>query len=150
MKERGFALIELVITLFLFVLITILSASSSSELYQKNEALRLRDELKAAMHYAKLQALNRGNKVLLEALSTDRNWAKGMVLKSGNIILYQWQWNHPSWQLRWTGIHGEQQIQLSSHPLQAMSNGRFILSRKNGREEWVLVLNKLGRLRESP
>lgn len=147
MKAKGFTLLELLICFTLVTVITLISISSASELVKKNESMRILDELKAAVHYAKLQAVNQGAILVLEALDLEWNWAQGMVLKKGDAIVHQWQWKHSNWQLRWIGVSGEHLVKLSSSPLQAMSNGRFVLTQNNGKREWSVVLNKLGRLR---
>lgn len=145
LSSRGFTLLELLLSLAVISFIILLGVSSSSEWIKQNQSQLLRDELKAALHYAKLQAIIQQRTLTLEALYDDHNWAKGMVLKSAQQIVHQWKWDYPNWHLCWKGIHGEQTLQFSNYPHQAMDNGRFIMLDSKGKRVWSLVVNRIGR-----
>lgn len=153
MKLKGFTLIEVLITLILLAGLSLLSFSSSSFLRHKNERQLIIDELRTAVQYAKIQAINLGHPVSLSPFDIQLNWSKGMILTQHNSktnktdILYQWQWHHPHWNITWSGINSPNRIILSNNPISAISNGKFILIDLYTKERVVIILNKLGRIR---
>jgi prepilin-type N-terminal cleavage/methylation domain-containing protein len=153
MKIKGFTLLELLITLVLLACLSSLAAVSYSYLLRKNEQQVIMDELRTAVHYAKIQALILGHTVSLTPLDASLNWSKGMVLstwrKKNNTMetLYQWQWHHPRWNLTWIGARSSERVIISNNPAGAISNGHFTLVNADTRQNVVLVLNRLGRIR---
>ncbi|MCE0723903.1 MULTISPECIES: GspH/FimT family pseudopilin [Legionella] len=155
MKVKGFTLLELMITMFLFLSLSIVGIGSYTYFMKKNEQKTFIDELRTAIQYAKMQAIILGNSVYLAPLDVSSSWSNGMVLnflnkKTNKIeLIYQWQWSHPHWDLNWVGVSTTNKIVFSTHPGQAISNGHFILINKDTREQVVIILNRLGRIRIS-
>lgn len=155
MKVKGFTLFELLITISLLLSLSIVGIGSYTYFMRKNEQKALIDELRTAIQYAKMQAIILGNSVYLAPLDISSSWSKGMVLnflnkKTNKIeLIYQWQWSHPRWDLNWEGVSLTNKIVFSTHPGQAISNGRFILINKDTHEQVVIILNRLGRIRVS-
>ncbi|WP_133135388.1 GspH/FimT family pseudopilin [Legionella rowbothamii] len=155
MKLKGFTLLELLITMMLLVSLSMVAIASYSYFLRKNERQTLIDELKNSVQYAKSQALILNSNVVLTPLDDSLNWANGLRLitknKKTNKIetLYQWQWHHPRWQLSWSGVHPGNRIIFSNNPAHAMCNGRFILANRDQDERAEIILNRLGRIRES-
>ena len=155
MKKNGFTLIELLITLVLIVGVSLFGIGSYTGFLQKNEQKVIIEDLNTTVHYAKIQALIRGYPVFLSALEGRSDWSSGMKLVARDkktkeeTLVYQWQWNHPRWNLIWKGINSNSQIIFSDNPVNAMSNGKFILVNKDTRKQITIVLNRLGRLRMS-
>ena len=152
MKLKGFTLIEVLVTLVLLVGLTLISFNSASFLRHKNERQIIIDELGTAIQYAKIQAISLGHPVYLTSLDNQLNWSKGMVLtqdnnKNDKTILYQWQWHHPGWNVVWSGANVSQKIILSNNPVNAISNGKFIIFDPFTKESVVIILNRLGRIR---
>lgn len=152
-KARGFTLLELLITMALFVGLSIIGISSYHYFMRNNEQQIIIDELRTALQYAKIQALIINNPVFLTPLDASLNWSKGMSLNSLNkkinqvALIYQWQWNHPHWSLDWVGVSSKNKIFFSNNPTQAISNGHFNLINNNTHKQVTLVLNRLGRIR---
>lgn len=155
MKIKGFTLLELLITMTLFISLSIIGIGSYTYFLKKNEQKTIIDELRTAIQYAKMQAIILGSPVHLAPLDTSSNWSNGMVLnfvnKKTNKMerIHQWQWNHPRWFLNWEGVGSANRIGFSTYPGQAISNGRFILINKDNQEQVTLILNRLGRIRVS-
>ena len=147
-KIQGITLIELLITLMILAGLFTLSLTSLSFLNHKNEREILIHEIKSALHYARIQAINLEQPVFL-ASRHDDNWASGMILTQHHPskILYQWHWQHPNWVVRWSGVHAANFISFSNNPLSAISNGRFHIAHASTKEQVILVLNRLGRIR---
>lgn len=122
-------------------------------LKNKNEKQRLVDELKTAMHYAKIQAISRGYSVSLVPIDPNLSWTKGMQLvrlhkKLNQIeVLYQWSWHYSNWNIDWKGVLS-QQIKFSPNPLNALSNGRWRIMNRYSKERFELVLNRIGHCSE--
>ncbi|MFJ1267767.1 GspH/FimT family protein [Legionella lytica] len=153
MKLKGFTLLELLLTLMLLLSLSLVAVASYSSFLHKNERQTLIDELKNSIAYAKTQALILNSPVVLTSLNDSLNWASGLRLsiknKKTNKIetLYQWQWQHPRWQLSWIGARSGNRIIFSNNPANAMCNGRFILTSRDNDEPTEIILNRLGRIR---
>ena len=152
MKLNGFTLIEVLVTLVLLAVLTLISFNSASFLRHKNERQIIIDELSTAIQYAKIQAISLGHPVSLTALDNELNWSKGMLLTQDNskkdkTILYQWQWHHPRWNIVWSGANVSQKIIFSNNPVSAISNGKFVIFDPYTKEQVVIILNRLGRIR---
>lgn len=127
-----------------------LGAISFTHFKNKNERQVILDEIRTAVLYAKTQSLQQGKPVYLTTLDGENNWAKGMRLSCVDAqedILYQWQWHHPEWYVSFKGARNNKGIIFSNKPAQAISNGKFTLTNRQTREEIIVILNRLGRLR---
>jgi Tfp pilus assembly protein FimT len=155
MKIKGITLLELLVTMLLLFALSIIAIGSYSSLMQKNEQQVIIDELKKAVHFAKIQAIIRGTPVTLAPLDNSTNWADGVILRALNKksnekeLIYQWQWHHPHWRLDWTGVNALNKISFSNNPTHAISNGRFTLISTQNNQHVAIVLNRLGRIRIS-
>lgn len=153
MKIKGFTLIEILITLICFVGLSLFSVISASFLKYKHEQQIIVDEIKTAIHYAKIQAVVRGRPVYLVPFDQEDNWSKGMKLtqyndnKKAMDVLYQWEWHHPRWSITWNGVSSLNKITLSNSPGSAISNGKFVVSNPYTQEHMIIVLNRLGRIK---
>ena len=134
MKIKGFTLIEVLIALICFAGLSLFGVISASFLKYKHERQIIVDEIQTAIHYAKIQAVTRGNPVYLIPFDQTDNWSKGMKLiqynsKKNTIdLLYQWEWHHPRWSITWNGVSSLNKIILSNNPGSAISNGKFVIS----------------------
>ncbi|MFT4058253.1 MAG: prepilin-type N-terminal cleavage/methylation domain-containing protein [Legionella sp.] len=155
MKNKGFTLLELVITMTLLILLTTLSIASYSYLVRNNEQQTIIDELSSAVQYAKMQALILGKSVILQPVDDSLDWSHGLLLTTWSSkqhqseILHQWQWYHPQWQLTWIGAHSDNKILFSDNPMHAISNGHFNLMNISTAKNKIIILNRLGRIRVS-
>ena len=153
MEKNAFTLIELLFTLTVIGIIATLSMVSSSHLIHKNEQQTIIDELKSAVQYAKIQALRLGKPVYLLPVDKQLNWSHGvkLILLNRNTntqdLLYQLEWHHPHWSLVWSGMYSPNRIVFYSTPIKAISNGRFTLTNLTTKEQSILVVNRLGRVR---
>lgn len=152
MEAKGYTLLELLFTLSIIAILSLSTMVSLSYFTKKNEQQVIVDEIRTAVQFAKLQALNFGNQVVLSPLNSTNDWSKGMILvqfskkNNKNETVYQWRWHHPHWLLEWSGVNSLNKITLSDRPLNAMSNGHFKLTNIHTKEHAVIVLNRLGRI----
>lgn len=150
---KGFTLMELLFTLFLISVILLFGVISFTSLVSRNEKQVILDEISVIVHYAKIQAINSGNTLYLSSLDKTANWSKGAqlirVIHRSNqpSILYQWQWYHPHWIIKWSGITSSEKIVIAPDPLRAISNGHFNVINPSTKEEIVITLNRLGRVK---
>lgn len=153
MKIKGFTLMELLITISVFVVLSIIGIASYAYLLQKNEQQTIVDALRTAIQYAKIQAIIHNNPVYLVPLEVTGDWSKGMALNFLNKktnqteLIYQWKWNHPNWSLSWSGVNAANRISCANNPTQAISNGHFNLINKQSKEHVTIILNRLGRIK---
>lgn len=154
-KIKGFTLFELLITIMLLVSLSSMAIASYSYFLRKNEQQVIKDNLKKAVQYARMQALILDTTVFLAPLADSLNWVNGLILGTKNKktnkikILYQWQWHHAHWELSWVGAQTGNRIIFSNNPLSAMSNGHFTLRNRETNKQTVIILNRLGRIRET-
>lgn len=154
MKIKGFTLLELLICISISALLITIGIVSYTSLIEKNELNIIEDELRTAIQYAKNQALILGKTVVLSPVKPTLDWSQGAELGSLNYrarqfeSLYSWQWHHPSWIITWVGIHSSNKITFTNNLSHAISNGHFILENSRTHESKVIILNRLGRLRE--
>lgn len=150
---KGFTFLELLITLSVVLILSIIGITSYSSLRQKNELQVIEDELKTVIHYAKIQSIILDKSVSLSPSSSSLNWAKGIKLsalnkKTGELkLLYQWQWQHPRWHITWRGVHSSNSLNFSKHLTHAISNGQFIVVNLDTHQKVIMILNRLGRIR---
>ena len=153
MKIKGFTLLELLVILVLISGLALYCLTSFSGFTRKNEQQIILDEITAAVQYAKMQALTLGHPVYLTPLDPSLNWSRGIVLTHFNIKsnkmepLYQWQWNYHNWNVNWFGIHLSKKITVSNNPVNAISNGKFIIANASSGERVTIILNRLGRMK---
>ena len=154
-KKNGFTFIEMLITLVILAVLSTLTVSSYSYFLQKNEEQIIEDELRTAVQYSKMQAINLAKPVFLQPLDASLNWSNGVALSTLNKqtnkteLLYQWQWHHPRWGVTWTGVRIYNKVTFSNNPISAISNGRFTLTNLDTHQQVIIILNRLGRTRVS-
>jgi type IV fimbrial biogenesis protein FimT len=152
MKKNGFTLIEALIALICFAGLSLFGVISASFLKYNHERQVIISEIKAAIQYAKMQAITRSSPLYLTSLDQSHNWSNGMKLVQYNSakntveLLYQWEWHHPRWNITWNGVRSLNKIILSNNPISAMSNGKFVVFNAHTKEQVVIVLNRLGRV----
>lgn len=148
MKKDGFTLLETLISITVCTYLVFSAFSSWWHFKQKNKEQYIINEIKMAIHYAKIQAINSNQSLQIKT----HNWSKGMDLTSVHdnkmVLLHQWRWDNPDWDIYWQGVNGLESIVIMGTSSSAMSNGRFILTNKHDGKKIELVLNKLGRLRQ--
>lgn len=155
MKKKGFTLVELLISLVIFIGLSTLGIASYSYIVRKNEQQTIVDELRTAVQYAKIQAVIRGETISLGPSDSSFNWANGLQLTTWNKktqtreLLYQWQWHHLRWSLTWNGVRSLNRVIFSNNPANAISNGHFTLENFDTHQQLVIILNRLGRIKLS-
>jgi len=147
MKKNGFTLLELLISITVCGFLLFSAFSHWIQFKQRNEVQLLIREIKTAIHYAKIHAINHRRPLIL---SSD-NWSKGMSLvQSGTEkLIHQWSWTNGSSDVHWFGVNGLNSIVITGSIGNAMSNGQFVITNKHSGERVVLVLNRLGRVRQA-
>jgi prepilin-type N-terminal cleavage/methylation domain-containing protein len=153
MNLRGFTLIEVLFVVMMIAVLSLIVVTSASFMIHKNERQTLVEEIRTAIQYARMQAISLGHPVSLIPLDTELNWSKGMMLTQNNSktnktdTLYQWQWHHPHWSITWSGVNSPNKITLSNNPINAISNGTFVLFDTYTKERVAIILNRLGRIK---
>ncbi|PJD95716.1 MAG: hypothetical protein CK426_04090 [Legionella sp.] len=152
MKQRGFTLLELISTLCLTVVMSVLMLASWMHFKEEKEAAILIQDIKTAIQYAKNKAVNESRTLVLVPL--EHNWSSGMklidpdILKEEESTLHQWRWFVKIWQLKWQGFSGDEVLYISGQT-NALTNGQFVLEQKVTHKQIKLTLNRIGRIKES-
>ncbi len=149
---KGFSLIECLVAISLFVVLSTCAMVFGQGVYSRNELQTFIDEIKSAIHFANHQSFIKGKTVYLESLSQTEDWSSGMGLydltaQGEKHLIHQWAWHHPQWRLTWSGFSSRQYISFSQQLHKAVANGRFKLIHRRTPQEKTLVLNRLGRIK---
>ena len=152
----GFSLIEVLTVLVIFGILCAYSMSHMTFLLNKNELTVIADEIKQALHFAKIEALTHAHTLTLAPLSDSSDWSRGMVLFVDNKThqmtpettpLREWRWRQSTLHVSWHGFESTHYLRFSPTLLERGANGYFIL--KDGERARVkLVVNRLARVRE--
>ncbi|MGQ7959169.1 GspH/FimT family pseudopilin [Pseudomonas sp. SP16.1] len=98
MSQKGFSLIELMVTLAVLAIVLGLAAPSFSSMLQDNRALSLGSELQGALQYARSEAVKRRLEVVIcrrnaagSACDNGADWSAGwLVRQAGGDVLKVW------------------------------------------------------------
>ena len=97
--------------------------------------------------------MSEGKSMQLTAKDSDLDWSKGMDLLfvkqpyTGTKLVHEWTWKHDNWNVEWIGVHGSKGVYINGTIVKVMSNGRFVLTNKQTKEQVVMILTRLGRIR---
>lgn len=84
LKNQGFSLIELLITLSIIVIFLLLTFPDFSQLYQHNQTTTIVNQLLTAINFARSQAITQNKIITLcgsaDAAHCDGQWQKGQVI----------------------------------------------------------------------
>jgi prepilin-type N-terminal cleavage/methylation domain-containing protein len=156
LSQQGLSLVELLVVVIVLSLIVAFNLPLGLSFYQKNHLDFVKEELIAALTYARNRALIDGLPLVLTPLA-QANWSAGMRLFVDNEkhrlrpetkLLHQWHWNYPGLHLSWQGLQSKRYLLFPADLNQAAANGHFIIQNAAG-SRIKLTLNRLGRVRES-
>lgn len=154
LNTRGFTLLELLTALIVFGILcgfglTYLSASQS-----KNQLQVVADEIKQAIHYAKIEALVNAHTVTLSPRTQNNDWSDGMLLFVDNQLhhnepetklIREWKWRASAVHVHWHGFESSHYLRFSPNLMSRGCNGYFIIE-NNQSKRIKLVVNRLGRV----
>ncbi|WP_371369666.1 GspH/FimT family pseudopilin [Pseudomonas sp. QL9] len=83
--NRGFTLVELMVTLAVLAILATLATPMFGDLIQKNKVDTVSAELTHLLQYARSEAITRGTSVTVKA--TDSNWVGALEVDAGNEVL---------------------------------------------------------------
>lgn len=99
-KSLGFTIIELMITLAVVAVLAAISAPSFSEMLRSHRLTTQANLFLSQMHFARSEAVRRGQPVMILSNSSSDNWADGWVIfidssfdgefdQNADIVLYE-------------------------------------------------------------
>lgn len=148
--QRGFTLLDLLVTLALLALLATLAVPNFTTLIESNRQHTLLDELRDTLHGARTQAILEGRTLEVcpytEALQCGTDWNKGWILRATRAQepLRTRKSAHTPDTLLWSGYTGT--VRFLPNGTSPTSNGRFILCGTEG-PVGQLVINRQGRVR---
>ncbi|MDP3704643.1 MAG: GspH/FimT family pseudopilin [Legionellaceae bacterium] len=153
--QSGITLIELLIYLSLVGMFFCLTTPFSSSFYKKNQNQVIADGIKNAVRYAKLQAIVRGERLLLTHRVGTEDWSSGMALYVETLsskkqpiageLLYEWLWPMSASRVVWNGFQSKHYLRFGPNLSQSIVNGTFVID-GNGLNPIRLVVNRMGRV----
>lgn len=78
---RGFTLIELMVGLVLIAILVSLAGPAFNDAFERSRADSEVGEMVSALNLARLEAINRGANVSVDAVDTSVGWTAGLVVK---------------------------------------------------------------------
>lgn len=148
-RDRGFTLIELMISLSLMTIVITMAVPAISDLIARNRQNALLGQVQTALQNARATAVLQRKSVVLcgssDASTCTSSWANGWLTKTSatDEVLTVTQLPHAD-ELRWSGFG--QSIRFHDNGTNPASNGRFYQCHKE-KIAWQLILNRQGRLR---
>lgn len=152
----GFTLLEVITTLLILGIVCCYGLSFLPSLLNKNQMEVVADEIKQAIHIAKIEALINARTVILKPLTEEGDWSSGMALcvedpshhvKNDTMLLREWHWRKGVIRVTWQGFESKQWLRVSPSLAERAVNGQFIV-RDNARRQIKLIINRLGRVRQ--
>ncbi len=131
------------------------SVPFAQSFYKKNQLQQVADEIKTAIHTAKMQALLRHDKLVLSPLTGFTDWSKGMLLFVDNAkhhysqkdkLLHEWHWTPKGIQVSWHGFQSKDYLLFATDLSCSTTNGYFMI--KNNLQQVKLVINRVGRVKQ--
>lgn len=156
LENPGFSLIELLTTLVIFGILCGYSLSFFPSLQKKNQLQVMTNEIKQAIHFAKMEALAHAHTVTLTPLSEQKDWSAGMLLFVDNLshhhveksnLIREWHWQHPGLTVTWHGFESTDYLRFSPDLMTRNANGYFLVE-DNAKQRIKLIINRLAKVRE--
>lgn len=87
-KQRGFTLIELMVTIAVLAIVVSIAAPSFSTMINNNRSVALGEELASAINFARVEAAKRGDTVSIcassDGSSCSNDWTQGWIVLTDN------------------------------------------------------------------
>ena len=138
-------------------IIVLFSEPFAQSFYKKNQLQRVADEIKIAVHTAKMQALITNDRLVLSPLLGFTDWSEGMLLFVDNIkhqyskndkIIHEWHWNLKGVHVSWHGLQSKDYLLFATDLSCSTTNGYFMI--QNTLQQQVkLILNRVARVRQA-
>lgn len=148
-SQRAFTLVELMITLALLAIFASVAVPAFAEFISRNRQQALQDEMLAALHFTRAQAILSNSVVEICASSNgaacQTSWSQGWIIRqtsSGDLLRINQQ--APGTALRWRGFG--QNVRFASNGTSFASNGAFYECNQH-EIAWLILLNRQGRAR---
>lgn len=145
-NTAGLALLELMGVLAIMAVVFCASIPLWTDLFKKNQSDIVVNQIKNAIQTAKIQALLRGEPIILSKLQGTDDWSKGMQLSTQETqqALQEWYWK-PSISVEWQGFQSKTYLRFSPVLRENITNGQFII--RNVNQQIRLIVNRLGNVK---
>jgi Tfp pilus assembly protein FimT len=156
-SSRGFTFLELMSYLVILTLFLTCSTSVGVSFYKKNQQRIIAEEIKAAIHFAQLQAVSTGQSLVLTPLDARNDWSNGMLLfmdnpkhhyDSESKLIHKWQWFAKPVHVTWQGFQSKRYLLFTPTINNNTVNGYFMIHAALC-NDIKLTINRIGRIKES-
>lgn len=153
--SKGLTLVELLVTMSLLFIIIFFTIPFTPDFLKKNELECVANEIKIAIHTAKMQALITRDRLALTPILGNNDWSQGMRLFVDNLthqyterdkLIYQWHWKYPGVSVTWQGFQSKKYILFSTDMSCSATNGYFMI--QSTLRHIKLIINRLGRVKQ--
>ena len=151
----GFTLIEIIITLAITSILSLLLIPSISSALYRYELTSTANQLETLLHYARAEAIIRNDKVILcpvsESAECTQNWDSSLVVvKTGKGRLLRKVQLREHAIIDWRGFYRRNKIIFFPRIAQASSNGVLKISHEQCQFcQATITINRAGRVRKS-
>ncbi|MBA3536401.1 MAG: GspH/FimT family pseudopilin [Tatlockia sp.] len=155
LKNCGLSLLELVAGLVILSILFFFCLPLGLSIYRNNQVEIIKNEISAAVQFARTTAALRGLPLILTPLPQSSDWSAGMILFVDNErhqysekteLIHQWQWNYQGIRINWQGLYSKNYLLFAAEQKHAAASGHFIIQHVQGKS-LKITLNRLGRVR---
>lgn len=152
--EQGFSLVELLITLCIITVVSVIGVRSFSSFQHDSDSQVLMSQLLHAIKLARMQAIMDNKKIIL-CRSRDRetcsgDWSDGFIIRAGDHVLNIFEnFSEGEGVLKWRAFPlDRQQLEFLSTGFTNSENGTFWFCSKGTTDpHWAIIISKTGRTR---
>lgn len=154
-NQSGVTLVELMICLAIIGIICCVALPLTPKLYKQNQSQVIEDQIRYAIRLAKMQAIIRGERLILTHRNDTLDWSSGMALyveKSSHKklpehgqLLHEWQWPKSLVSVEWKGFQSKNYLRFEPELSHSAINGVFYIAVGNEPLK-KLVINRIGRV----
>lgn len=155
LRNCGFSLIELIAGLLILSILFLFCLPLGLSVFQNNHLEVVKDEISAAIYYARTRAALSNLPLILTSLSESEDWSAGMRLFVDNKkhqftekseLIHEWRWKHQGIHVNWQGLYSDHYLILAADLRHAAASGHFVIRNEQGKSI-NLTLNRLGRIK---
>lgn len=149
---------ELMVVILLLSVLFVAAIPLSTSFSKRNQLSLRKNEIIAAIHYARNQSVKVKQNLLLVSTSGTSDWSKGMFLiidkhhtgtySAGDTIVQSWKWRNNGIKVKWNGFRSNHYIDFQPRLKSLASSGHFTIKDKSNAVVETVTLNRFARVLE--
>jgi type IV fimbrial biogenesis protein FimT len=152
-SQRGFSLLELLITLVIIIIFLAMSVPNAKIFINKSQDEVMSQELLHAIYFARSEAITRNTTVTLcksiDSKSCSGDWLNGYIIATNDQVLSVYHNVTTQGMIHWRGFpNGYDHLTFFPSGLTDIQNGTFwYCVEAQSKAHWAIVLSQSGRAR---